>query len=150
MKVDVRTVIAIAAVALALFQALDRGAPAPPPAPSSGLVLAGKFVGPTASDDAVAIAGMCFELADKLELDGREPSPKIVSGQAWDDLRTAVRSSRMRGVSIGERQPHARDAIHKYLDTAVGTAGGPMGEDVRVKWVNAYREIARAAEDASR
>jgi gluconate kinase len=53
-------------------------------------------------------------------------------------------------VSIGERQPAARDAIHTYLDTAVGTAGGPVSDKQRAAWVDAYRNLARAAADATR
>jgi hypothetical protein len=43
-----------------------------------------------------------------------------------------------------------RDAIHKYLDEKAGSKGGEMAPEDRVKWIMAYREISRAAEDASK
>lgn len=148
-KVDIRTVVALVALALAASEYLRKPTPAPPPPAPSGLVLKGLFVGPTASEDAVAIAGMCAELADLLEWDGALEQPRVQTGQAWDDLRNRLREARMRGVSIGARQPHARDAIHKYLDQTAGVNGGEMPAELRLKWINAYRDISRAAEDAS-
>lgn len=148
-KVDLRTIVAVAAVLVAIYESQRKDAPAPAPAPQ-GLVLKGLFVGPTASDDAVSVAGLTSELADELEWDMRQPEPKIVSGQAWDDLRVAAREQRMRGVSIGARQPNVKAAIHKYLDEHAGVEGGPLDDAEKLKWIAAYRDIARAAEDASK
>ena len=150
-RVDIRTVVTLLALVAAAFE-YQKKAPAPPgPAPAPvGLSLKGLFVGPTASDDAISVAAMTAELADELEWDGQQKEPKIVTGQAWDDLRVAAREQRMRGVSIGARQPHVRDAIHKYLDEKAGVKGGEMAAEDRVKWVMAYREISRAAEDAAK
>jgi hypothetical protein len=53
-------------------------------------------------------------------------------------------------VSIGQRQPAARDAIKGYLDAAVGTAGGPVTPEQRSAWVAAFRDVGRAATDAAR
>lgn len=149
-RTDPRTLIAIAAVVFALWQYQQDGRQPAPPLPPQGFSLNGLFVGPTASEDAVSIAVMTAELADQLDWDSRQASPKVVTGQAWDDLRIAVREQRMRGVSIGQRQPHVRDAIHKYLDEKAGSKGGEMTPEDRVKWIMAYREISRAAEDASK
>jgi len=53
-------------------------------------------------------------------------------------------------VSIGARQPAARDAIRVYLEEQVGTAGGPVTPEQRAKWVAALRDIGREATDAAR
>jgi hypothetical protein len=56
----------------------------------------------------------------------------------------------MRGESLGARQPHVRDAIHKFLDDAVGTSGGPVTPESRAAWVSAYRDLSEAAAEAVR
>ena len=119
--------------------------------PDAGpLVLRGMFVSPTASDDASLIGALCNELADEIEFDGGQPTPYLATGVSVDELRKAARVLRCRGVSIGDRQPKARDAIAKYLDEKVGTDGGPLTPDVRAAWVAAYRDIGRAATDAAK
>ena len=124
--------------------------PQPPPDPEGRLQLRGMFVGPTAGDDAITIACLCAELADVIAWDGKLDKPRLATGVSFDDLRIAAREARMRGVSIGERQPHVRDAIHDFLDEQVGTSGGPVDDEQRRAWVTAYREIARAAHAATR
>ena len=71
-------------------------------------------------------------------------------GVAFDELRTRARVLRCRGESIGERQPRVREAIQAFLDTAVGTSGGPVSPEQRSAWAAAYREIGRAAGEATR
>lgn len=123
--------------------------PGPSPAPA-GLHLRGLFRGPTASEDAATIGALCSELADEIEWDGRQAEPFLKSGVAFDDLRQRARELRCRGVSIGARQPAARDAIKVYLEEQVGTAGGPVTPEARAKWVAALRDIGREATDAAR
>lgn len=125
--------------------------PTPAPQPDGGLSFRGKFIGPTAAADAASLAALCEELAGTIEYDGsREGGPRLKSGVAFDDLRVAARESRMRGQSLGARQPHVRDAIHQYLDKQVGTSGGPVSPEQRSAWVAAYRELGRACADAAR
>jgi hypothetical protein len=123
--------------------------PAPAPAPA-GLHLRGLFRGPTAAEDAATIGGLCSELADEIEWDGRQAEPFLKSGVSFDELRQRARELRCRGVSIGARQPAARDAIKVYLEQEVGTAGGPVTTEQRAKWVAALREIGREATHAAR
>lgn len=125
-------------------------APEPTPAPPAGLDLRGVFRGPTAAEDAATIGGLCLELADEIDWDGAQAEPFLKTGVAFDELRTRARELRCRGVSIGERQPAARDAIHAYLDQAVGVAGGPVSPEQRQRWVNAFRDVGKAATDAAR
>ena len=69
---------------------------------------------------------------------------------AIDDLRQRARELRCRGVSIGARQPAARDAIATHLEAAVGTSGGPIDAAGRAAWVKALREISEAAARVTR
>lgn len=126
-------------------------APGPTPAPDTGpLSLAGMFAGPTASEDAALVGAMCSELADEIQFASGKPEGYLATGIAVDELRRRTREMRCRGISIGDRQPAARDAIAKYLESAVGTDGGPLTPEQRSAWVSAYRDIGRAASDAAK
>lgn len=127
----------------------------PEPTPSvrpAPLSLAGMFTGPTAAEDAAALAGLCGELANYVEADGMADKPRLTAGWQVADLRTAAREIRMAGVSIGARQPLARDAVAKYLEhpEILGKAGGPFAPGDRARWVTALRDVAAAAEAAVR
>jgi hypothetical protein len=118
-------------------------APAPdaPPAPS-GLVLS--WSGPTADADRATMGGICAGLADAIEHDGGLAAPRITTGTQVEELRVAAREGRMRGESIGARQPAARQAIGDYLDREAGKSGGPLDADARRRWVQAFRGVAAA------
>lgn len=150
-KVSAKKLAAVGLVVLALLL-MPRGTQdVPVPVPDAGpLNLRGDFIGPTASDDAALIGALCHELADEIEYDGTQPEPYLRSGVAVDDLRKAARVLRCRGISIGDRQPKARDKIATYLDDKVGTDGGPLSTEQRSAWISAYRDIGRAATDAAR
>jgi hypothetical protein len=139
-----------AAVAYAAMPAVTAPAPGPTPAPDAGpLSLEGLFAGPTASEDAILVGSMCDEIADEIQFASGQPEGYLATGVAVDELRRRVREFRCRGISIGDRQPAARDAIAKYLEAAVGTDGGPLSAEQRSAWVSAYRDVGRAATDAA-
>ena len=121
-----------------------------PPEPPAAFTLKGKFIGPTASADAATFGALCEELAAVLEYDASQPEPRIKTGAAIEDLRVAAREARLRGVSLGARQPHARDAVKQYLDEVAGTSGGPLSPEQMSAWVSAFRDVGRAANDAAR
>jgi hypothetical protein len=149
----IRLIIAGGFLLLAGILWLATGDKTPPPAPTpepAGISLRGLFVGPTAADDAATLAALCDEIAAVIEWDGNLPGPRLKTGVQMDDLRVAAREGRMRGVSIGDRQPHVRKAIHDYLDEQIGVGGGPVDKDQRARWVSAYRDVARACTDAIR
>lgn len=139
---------------LALLSYLRQAADGEPtPAPEGRalpLSLGGLFTGPTAAEDAAALAALCDELADKVQADGMTEKPRLANGWQVADLRTAAREIRMGGQSIGARQPLVRDAVAKYLDQPeiLGKAGGPLAPKDRSKWIAAFHDIARAAEAA--
>lgn len=151
-KVDIRKAAAVAmlAVAVALLW-IPSGQHEPTPEPESGpFSLRGVFLGETASDDASIVGALCEELADEIEYDGTQSQPYLKTGVSVDELRKAARTLRCRGISIGDRQPGAREAIASYLDEHIGTDGGPLTPEQRAAWVTAYREVGRAANDAAR
>ena len=150
--IDGKHVAAIALVAAAVIAfAPHRQAPAPSPAPvpPDAFTLRGKFIGPTAAEDASTMSALCGELAECIEYDGKHDQ-RLKTGVAFDDLRIAAREMRCKGESIGARQPAVRDAVHKFLDDSVGSSGGPVTPESRAAWVSALRDLARAAADVTR
>lgn len=123
--------------------------PSPSPVPPDAFSLRGKFIGPTAAADAATLSALCDELASCIEYDGTHEQ-RLKTGVAFDELRIAAREMRCRGESIGARQPHVKEAIHKFLDDAVGSSGGPVTPESRAAWVRALRDLARAAADVTR
>jgi hypothetical protein len=150
--IDGKHVAAVALVAAAFIAfAPHRQAPAPTPAPvpPDAFTLRGKFIGERAASDAVILSALCSELADCIEYDGQHDQ-RLKTGVAFDDLRIAAREMRCKGESIGARQPQVRDAVHKFLDDAVGSSGGPVTPESRAAWVSALRDLARASADVTK
>jgi hypothetical protein len=146
----------VAAVALLVAAVIAFGpsrsstpTPQPAPVPPDAFTLKGKFIGPSAASDAATMSALCGELADCIEYDGSHDQ-RLKTGVAFDELRIAAREMRCRGESIGARQPAVRDAVHKFLDDAVGSSGGPVTPESRAAWVAALRDLSRAAADVTR
>ena len=138
-----------AAVGVWWFGGSSKPAPAPTPAPS--LNLRGMFVGPDAAADAMALGCLLDETASVIAWDaGLEGGPRLKTAAAFDDLRRHAREGRMRGESIGQRQPRARDAIAAHMVAKLGTSGGPVNDAQRNEWVFTLREIGEACRDAAR
>jgi hypothetical protein len=129
---------------------IDDGRPTPVPGAVGDLDLSGLFAGPTAADDAAALAALCDELAAAVEYDGAQDKPRLTTGWAIADLRSNARDIRLKGQTFGERQPKVRDAVKTYLDRPeiLGKNGGPLSPQDRSRWVVAFRDVARAAEAA--
>lgn len=150
--VDGKHVAAVALLVAAVIAfAPQRQAPAPSPAPAppDAFTLRGKFIGPTAGSDSSIMAELCSSLADCIEYDGNHDQ-RLKTGVAFDELRIAAREMRCKGESIGARQPAVRDAVHKFLDDAVGSSGGPVTPESRAAWVAALRDLSRAAADVTK
>jgi hypothetical protein len=145
----VAAVALLVAAVIAFAPSRQAPAPGPAPAPPDAFTLRGKFIGPSAAADASTMAALCGELADCIEYDGNHDQ-RLKTGVAFDDLRIAAREMRCKGESIGARQPAVRDAVHKFLDDAVGSSGGPVTPESRAAWVSALRDLARAAADVTR
>jgi hypothetical protein len=139
----------LVAAAIAFMPGKSAPTPQPAPVPPDAFSLRGKFIGPTAAEDAATMSALCAELADCIEYDGKHDQ-RLKTGIAFDDLRIAAREMRCRGESIGARQPQVRDSVHKFLDDAVGSSGGPVTTESRAAWVTALRDLARAAADVTR
>lgn len=125
-------------------------APSPAPMPDNDVSLRGRFIGPTAAADAATLAALTDELGAVVEWDGMQPEPRLRTGAALDDLRICAREIRLRGDSIGARQPKVKSEIDRYMTASLGTDGGPITPEQRAQWVAAFRTIARAAADAAR
>jgi hypothetical protein len=123
--------------------------PQPVPVPPDAFTLKGKFIGPTAAADAATLSALCDELASCIEYDGTHDQ-RLKTGVAFDELRIAAREARCKGDSIGARQPHVREAVHRFLDDAVGSSGGPVTPESRADWVAALRDLSRAAADVTK
>lgn len=147
MNDSVRTLIGISLIVAAVVLA-RQDKPGPPSPPPSPLAITLQFSGETARSDATLLAAFFSELADEIEADGRLEKPLLAAGVHLDTLRTRARIARVRGQSIGDRQPAVRDAIGGYLTTTLGTSGGPVDAPQRAKWVSSFREIARACDAA--
>jgi hypothetical protein len=145
----VAAVALLVAAVIAFAPSRPAPAPSPVPAPPDAFTLRGKFIGPSAAADASTMAALCGELADCIEYDGNHDQ-RLKTGVAFDDLRVAAREMRCKGESIGARQPQVRDAVHRFLDDAVGSSGGPVTPESRAAWVSALRDLSRAAADVTR
>ena len=119
-------------------------APTPEPAPAPALNLRGTFTGSDAASDAAITSALLGSLADAIEYDGAHDR-RLTTGTQLAELRAVSREYRTSGVSLGQRQPLARDAIKAYLDKEVGTDGGPIDDAGRARWVKAFRDVSRAA-----
>jgi hypothetical protein len=148
-----RLVILAALLAGAVLAAVVEFAPRPaPPAPTPANVLdlRGKFMGPSAAEDAAAFAGLCHGIAEALAADGGRTAPRITTGVQIEDVRVAAAEGRFLPRSLSREQPHAAAAAGRYLDSVVGTSGGPLDATARQRWVEAFRTLAQAAEEAVR
>ena len=144
--------IAVAALAGAAVLAayVEYGPRNSTPAPGGEFSLRGKWIGPNAADDAAAVAGLCRGIAEALEADGSRQQPRITSGVQVEDVRVAAAEGRFLPRRLTQEQPHAVAAAGKFLDEVAGTSGGPLDAAARAKWVQAYRQLATAAEESVR
>ena len=145
----VAAVALLVAAVIAFAPSRQAPAPSPAPVPPDAFSLRGKFIGPTAAEDASTMAALCGELAECIDYDGKHDQ-RLKTGVAFDDLRIAAREMRCKGESIGARQPQVRDAVHRFLDDAVGSSGGPVTPESRAAWVSALRDLSRAAADVTK
>lgn len=128
-----------------------------PPAPVvDGLDLRGKFVGPTAGEDAAIVAEILARCANALrhdlvadvDHDGKPDGPRLTTGQRVAELRMVARDFRTEGVRIADRQPLALDAIATYLDRTIGDYGGPLDDAKRAQWIAGFEGASQAAKAA--
>ena len=120
------------------------------PTPAAGLDLRGKFIGPSAPDDAAAFAGLCRGVAEALDKDGAAAAPRITTAAQLEDVRISTSEGMFLPNSFTRDQPHVSAAAGRFLDQAVGTSGGPIDAAARAKWSTALRELAQAAQEAVR
>lgn len=106
----------------------------------------GKFDITHAKRDAVALSSLCNSIADMIEYDStRGDNSRLTSGSQLDDLRRYSREYFMRGESFGNEYPSLPKVIGEYLDSEVGTSGGPVDPETRKRWIQAHRQLAKCA-----
>ncbi|NBW15705.1 MAG: hypothetical protein EBR82_47735 [Caulobacteraceae bacterium] len=137
-----------AALIAAVVEFAPRGA-APVPAPAA-LSLRGKFIGPSAAEDAAAFAGLCRGIRQALISDGTKSAARITTGVHVEDLRIASAEGRFLPRSFSLDQPHVAAAAGQYLNRTVGDSGGPLTPEAKAMWAEAFLELAKAAEEAVR
>ena len=140
-----RIAIALAIGALAFWYSQKDQEPAPSPNVPTAIDLSGAFDGADAATDCAIVAAMASEIADVIEWDGMQSEPLLTTGVALDQMRTRTREFLCKGESLGEKYPVLRQKVASYLDEQVGNDGGELTPEARVKWVKAYRNIARSA-----
>ena len=125
----------------------------PSPPPVVDLDLRGVFVGPHAAEDAAITHQLLADLAHAISVDGSidfdgddhiDP-PRLTTGQQLAELRRTARAYRTDGVSLADRQPKAIERISAYLETTVGTNGGPLDAAAKQKWVDGFLGVSKAA-----
>lgn len=135
----------IAATLVVIALSIPASKDVEPPVPDGPLDLTACFEGADAAQDAAIVAAMASEIADVIEYDGGQPSPLLTTGWEVDQMRTQTRVWMCGGDSLGEKHPKLCNAVSVYLDETVGNNGGPLSKQERRAWIDAYREIARAA-----
>lgn len=143
-----RIALLLLAVAVGVHFLTASTAHTPTPNPALEIDLSSAFSGPTAAEDAAALAAMSDAIADMIEWDGSQEKPMLTSGKSLDALRTRTRQFMFKGSSLGDRHPKMRQIVSDYLDAHLGNSGGEITAEQRAAWVNAYREIARSARHA--
>lgn len=95
--------------------------------------------------DAWTFATLCSSLADQIEYDGQLSQPRLRTGVQLDDLRRWAREYRLEGRSFSAEYPALPQTVRDFLDSQVGTAGGPIDAAQRTRWITALRTLSRCA-----
>ncbi len=139
--------VAIAAIGLAAILHFSP-ASTPPATPAGTAVLAAFEKGGdrgSARTHAAELAEISAAAADVLEFDWQAEKSRIRTGQHVHDLRLAIRDYRLAGWSFLKEYPALQDVLDQHFATHVGRASGPLTNELRTKWVQAFRELAEAA-----
>lgn len=125
--------------------------PTPTPAPNGPDLLSAFKAGvdqARAKQDAKIFADLCGSIADVLEHDANQTTPRIRTGMQVDDLRIATRELRMRGASFSTYYPQLGPTIDAYMQP-LGLKAGPLDAPQRAKWIEAFRTLHTAASYAA-
>lgn len=102
-----------------------------------------------AAQDAADMGKLCNAIARQIEYDGTRPQPRLTTGQQMDDLRRWAREYFTNGQSLGVQYPKMPATVKAFLDSQLGTAGGPINAEQRAKWVSAFRTLGESSRYAS-
>jgi hypothetical protein len=100
----------------------------------------------TARKDALSFGVLCEAIASMIEYDGRRgEQARLLTASQLDDLRRWSREYYLRGQSYNTRYPQLGEVAGAFLDSKLGTAGGPIDDSCRTRWIEAYRQLAKCS-----
>lgn len=112
-----------------------------------------------AAAHALAMATISDSIANILEYDGTLQPPKYTNGVEFDELRLLIRKYKMSGWSFTAKYPLLPTTLEAYFTSQVSTgvdaggkpitSGGPVTADMRKKWIDAHRQVARSCRYAA-
>lgn len=139
----------VAIVAIGLAAALHFSPASTPPATPAGTAVLAAFEKGSdrgsARTHAAELAEISAAAADVLEFDFQSEKSRIRTGQHVHDLRLTIRDYRLAGWSFLKQYPALQDVLDTHFNAHVGRAAGPLTNEQRTKWVQAFRELADAA-----
>lgn len=139
----------VAIVALAIAAIMHVAPASTPPATVAGTAVLSAFEKgsdrTSARTHAAELAEISAAAADVLEFDFQAEKSRIRTGQHVHDLRLAIRDYRLAGWSFLKAYPALQDVLDQHFAAHVGRASGPLTNELRTKWVQAFRELTEAA-----
>jgi len=127
--------------------------PAPAPRPAEGPDYVAAFA--TNDDRAEArrhahdFETILEALADGIEYDQSKKERRFSTGVQIDDFRIALREYRMGGWSFMSKYPGVAAETEKWMESQVGTGGGPLTDEDVKSWIKATRTAAACAKYAA-
>lgn len=88
-------------------------------------------------------------MADQLEYDLTKKERRFQTGVQIDDFRIALREYRMGGWSFMAKYPGVAAETEKWMESQVGTGGGPLTDEDVKSWIKATRTAAACAKYAA-
>jgi hypothetical protein len=95
--------------------------------------------------DALEFGALCQSLSDMIKSD----KDRITTGSQLDELRQWARYYQRRGERYGRHYPMLAEVVGEYLTSKCGVSPGPLDQETKAKYVEAYRQLAIASRHAA-
>lgn len=106
--------------------------------------------GEQARHDAEVLSTLCQALHDYLEDDWRADKPFLNQGVQVDNLRIIARKVRTKNQSLSESYPALSGVLEEHFTRHVGKSGGPLTDETKRGWLEAFKQLAECSEYASK
>jgi hypothetical protein len=103
-----------------------------------------------ASHDAEVLSTLCYALHDYLADDWKASKPFIENGVQVDNLRLIARKIRTKNKSFADTYPQLAPVLEEHFIRHVGTSGGPLNDETRRGWLEAFKQLAECSAYASK